>query len=325
MSALHPSRRHVLGWMGASLAAATPGVRAQSAGQPLKILVGFAAGGSADQTARLVADQLRVQLKRPVVVENRTGAGGRLAVEAAKAAKPDGDTLVFVPHGAMTLFQHIYRGLRYDPVADFAPVGRVATFDFALATGPATPAKTFADYLDWARNPANKASFGSPGAGTVPHFIGQGLGERARLQLTHVPYRGAAPSLVDLIGGSISLAIAPLADMLEHHKAGKLRVLATTGSRRSTLLSGVPTLKESGVDLVIDGWYGLYAPAAVPADTLATLARAVQAAAPALAQPLARNGLVASASTPQELAQVQKSETAFWSQLVASSGFKPED
>ncbi len=307
------------------MAAATPWSRAQSNGQPVKILVGFAAGGSADQTARLLADQLRVQLNRPVLVENRTGAGGRLAVEAAKAAKPDGDTLVFVPHGAMTLFQHIYRNLRYDPAVDFAPISRVATFDFAVATGPATPAKSLADYLNWARDPANRASFGSPGPGTVPHFIGQALAERAKLRLTHVPYRGAAPSLVDLIGGAVSLVIAPLADMVEHHKAGKLRVLATTGSRRSAVLGSIPTLKEAGVDLVVDGWYGLYAPAAVPADALAALARAVQGAAPALAQPLARSALVASASTPQELAQLQKSEAAFWSQLVTSSGFKPEE
>ena len=319
-----PSRRQVLGAGAASLAALTPLARGQSS-QPLKIMVGFAAGGSADQTARLLADQLRVQLKRPVIVENRAGAGGRIMVEATRAAKPDGDTLMLVPHGAMTLFPHIYRSLRYDPVADFAPIGRVCTFDFALSTGPATNAKTMAEYLAWARNPLHKPAFASPGPGTVPHFIGQGLGERARLQLTHVPYKGAAPSLVDVIGGAIATAITPLADVAEHHKAGKLHVLATSGSVPTTVLTGIPTFKDAGIDLVVDGWYGLYAPAGLSAAHQQQLAAAMQAAVPGMAAAMARNGLLPAASTPQELAQLQKAESAFWAQLVKSSGFKPED
>lgn len=319
------TRRSALAVAGGSACAVmAPWARAQSQ-QPLKILVGFAAGGSADQTARLLADQLRTQLGRPVIVDNRTGAGGRLAVETAKAAKPDGDTLVFVPHGPMTLFPHIYRSLRYNPVSDFAPIGRVCTFDFGLATGPATPAKSMAEYLAWAKQPKNQASFGSPGPGTVPHFIGQALAERTKVPITHVPYRGAAPSLIDLIGGSVSLVIAPVADMLEQHKAGKIRVLATTGSTPSAALPGVPTLKQAGVDLVVDGWYGLYAPAAVPAAQRAALAKALQAAVPALKEPLARSALVAAAATPEQLSQIQKTESDFWAQLVKSSGFKPEE
>jgi len=319
-----PSRRQLLGLGAASLAALTPAARAQT-GQPLKIMVGFAAGGSADQTARLLADQLRVQLKRPVIVDNRAGAGGRIMVEGVKAAKPDGDTLMFVPHGAMTLFPHIYRSLRYDPVADFTPIGRVCNFDFALSTGPATNARTMAEYLAWARDPAHKPAFGSPGPGTVPHFIGQGVAERAKLPLVHVPYRGAAPSVVDVIGGAISMAIMPLADVVEHHKAGKLHVLATSGSKPTTVLGGIPTLKDAGIDLVVDGWYGLYAPAGLPAATQQQLAAALQAAVPAMAPAMARNALTPAASTPQELAQLQKTESAFWAQLVKSSGFKPED
>ena len=319
-----PSRRRLLGLGAASLAALTPLARAQTS-QPLKIMVGFAAGGSADQTARLLADQLRVQLKRPVIVDNRAGAGGRIMVEGVKAAKPDGDTLMFVPHGAMTLFPHIYRSLRYDPVADFTPIGRVCNFDFALSTGPATNARTMAEYLAWARDPAHKPAFGSPGPGTVPHFIGQGVAERAKLPLVHVPYRGAAPSVVDVIGGAISMAITPLADVVEHHKAGKLHVLATSGSKPTTVLTGIPTLKDAGIDLVVDGWYGLYAPAGLPAATQQQLAAALQAAVPAMAPAMARNALTPAASTPQELAQLQKTESAFWAQLVKSSGFKPED
>ena len=326
MSDVMYERRRVMALMAAAGTTAwSPWASAQSR-QAVKILVGFAAGGSADQTARLLADQLRDKLDgRSVIVDNRTGAGGRLAVEAAKTAKPDGDTLVFVPHGPMTLFQHIYRTLRYDPVHDFAPIGRVCTFDFAVATGPATPAKTLAEYLAWARQPDHRAAYGSPGAGTVPHFIGQALAERTKVPMTHVPYRGAAPSLIDLIGGAVPLVIAPVADMLEHHKTGKIRVLATTGSASSAALPGVPTLRQAGVDLVVDGWYGLYAPAAVPAETQAKLASALQVAVPALAAPLARSALVAAPADPQALAQIQKTESEFWAQLVKTSGFKPED
>lgn len=316
-------RRRLLGAAGLALAGLAPWARAQDT--PLRILVGFAAGGSADLSARLLADQLRQQLGRPVLVENRTGAAGRLAVEATKAAKPDGNTLMFVPHGPMTLFPHVYKALRFDPFKDFTPIGRVSRFDYAVSTGPATPAKTLAEYLAWARIASHKASFGSPGAGTVPHFIGQGFSQKAGLALTHVPYRGAAPSMVDLIGGSVSLVVSPLADALEHHKAGKIRVLASTGELRSELLPGLPTLKESGVDLAVDGWYGLYAPAGLAQEQVQLLNKAMAAATLGLKEQLARNALHAAPSAPEQLAQTQRSESALWGQLVRSSGFTPAD
>jgi tripartite-type tricarboxylate transporter receptor subunit TctC len=160
---------------------------------------------------------------------------------------------MLVPHGPMTLFPWIHRNLRYDPSKDFTPLGRVCVVDYALTTGPATPAKTIADYLQWARDPKNKASFGSPGAGTIPHFIGQGFTQRTQTDIVHVPYKGSALTMVDLMGGNVSLGVSPLADAIEHHRNGKVRILATTGSQRSTSLKDVPTLKEVGIDLVVDG------------------------------------------------------------------------
>src|SRR5690606_15122320 len=148
---------------------------AQPSAQPLRILVGFAPGGSVDLTARALAEAMRPVLGRSIIVENRPGAAGRLVVEATRQAKPDGDTLMMVPHGPMTLFPWIHRQLRYDPVKDFTPVGRVCVLDYAITTGPATDARTVADYVAWARKPAHKASFASPGAGTIPHFLGQGF------------------------------------------------------------------------------------------------------------------------------------------------------
>lgn len=320
-----PHRRHLLRASTAVLAAsALPRLARAQSGQPIKLMVGFAAGGSTDNTARLVAEQLRAALGRTVVVENRAGAGGRLMLELAKNAKPDGDTLVFVPHGAMTLFQHIYRNLRYSP-DDYAPVARVSISDFGLATGPATNAKTMAEYLAWARDPAHKAAFGSPGVGTAPNFLGELLAKRAKLSLTHVGYRGAAPAVVDVMGGAISLAIVPVADLLQHHQAGKLRILATLGAQRSTFLPKVPTLKESGIDLESEAWFGLYAPAGTPTSVINGFNDAVRKGMPTLTEPLARMGMVPAPSSPAELARIAQAESAFWAQAVKETGFKPED
>ena len=316
-------RRLFLGAAGLSLGSLAPWARAETV--PTRIMVGFAAGGSSDAAARLLAQRLGVALDHPVIVENRTGASGRLAVEATKIAKPDGNTLMFVPHGAMTLFPYIYKSLRYDPVRDFTPIGRVCTLDFALSTGPATPAKTVAEYVTWARVKANNAAFGTPGAGTVPHFIGQGFAQRAGLALTHVPYRGAAPSIMDLIAGTVSLVVSPLADAIEYHKAGKIRVLATAGEQRTDMLTGIPTLKESGIDLAVDGWYGLYGPAGMAPELTQSLNKALVAATGQMREQLFKNALRAAPTSPEQLAQLQRKESALWASLVKASGFKPED
>jgi tripartite-type tricarboxylate transporter receptor subunit TctC len=310
-----------------SAALGLPSVAAWGQGNspPMRLLVGFAAGGSVDLTARALAEALRQRLQRTVLVENRPGAAGRLAIEATRQAKPDGDTLMLVPHGPMTLFPWIHRQLRYDPVKDFAPVGRVCVVDYAVSTGPATPARSMAEYLAWARVAGNKAAFGSPGSGTVPHFLGQGLAQQAGIDLTHVPYKGAAPGVIDLIGGNISLLVSPLADAVEHHRAGKLRILATTGSRRNPAVPEVPVLKESGIDLALDGWYGLYAPAGTAPEQIARLADALQAAVRGIEPMLVRSAMRAEAAGPQQLAQIQAAEAAMWGPWVKASGFKPEE
>ncbi len=298
---------------------------AQSGAQPVRILVGFAAGGSVDLTARALAEAMRPTLNRTILVENRPGAAGRLVVEATKQARPDGDTLMLVPHGPMTLFPWIHRQLRYDPVRDFAPVGRVCIVDYAITTGPATPARSVAEFVAWARNGSNKAAFGSPGAGTIPHFLGQGFAQKAGIALTHVPYKGSALTMVDLIGGNIPLAVSPLADAVEHHRAGKVRILATTGTRRNPSLPEVPTLKEGGLDLALDGWYGIYAPAGTPAEQIDRLAQALQGAVKAIEPMLTRATMQAEPAGPRQLAELQAAETAMWGPWVKASGFTPEE
>lgn len=308
-----------------SLALPQAAAWAQTASQPIRIMVGFAPGGSVDMTARALAEAMRPSLERTMLVENRPGAAGRLAVEFTRQAAPDGNTLMLVPHGPMTLFPWIHRQLRYDPVKDFAPIGRVCTLDYAISTGPATPAKTVAEYVAWARNPQNKPAFASPGSGTIPHFLGQGFAQKAGIELTHVPYKGAAPSLIDLIGGNISLAVTPMADAVEHHRAGKLRILAITGTRRNPALPDVPTLKESGIDLVLDGWYGMYAPAGTPAEQIDRLYQALQGAVKKIEPTLVRATMQADAAGPQQLAQIQATETALWGPWVKASGFTPDE
>ena len=307
------------------LSVASLGAQVQAQSQSVKLLVGFAAGGSVDLTARALADALKDSLGRTVIVENRPGAAGRLVLEAVKQAKPDGDTLMLVPHGPMTLFPWIHRNLRYDPSKDFTPLGRVCVVDYALTTGPATPAKTIGEYLQWARDPKNKASFGSPGAGTIPHFIGQGFTQRTQTDIVHVPYKGSALTMVDLMGGNVSLGVSPLADAIEHHRNGKVRILATTGSQRSTSLKDVPTLKEVGIDLVVDGWYGVYAPAGLPEAQLQALSKALELAVMKQEEFFLKNAMRAAPLRPEALAQLQRTEMAQWEPWVKASGFKAED
>lgn len=317
-------RRGVLA-LGAASLAGLPALGWAQVGGPIKLQLPFSAGGSSDQTARLLAEQLRDSLGRPVLVENRTGAGGQLMLDYVKSAKPDGDTLAFVAHGQMTLFQHIYKSLRFDAFKDFVPVARVCSFEFALTVAANSPARTLADFIAWARDPANKAAYATPGSGTVPHFIGALFGKRAGLQLTAAPYRGAAPGLADLMGGSISMAVTPVADVLQYAKAGRLRVLATTGEKRSAFMPDVPTLKESGIDEVVDGWYGVFAPAGTPQAVVARLGTAIQQAAHALKDPLAKMALRVDVSTSAALAEQQRRESVYWSQAVKATGFTPQD
>jgi tripartite-type tricarboxylate transporter receptor subunit TctC len=217
---------------------------------------------------------------------------------------------MLVPHGPMTLFQWLHRQLRYDPVKDFTPIGRVCVVDYALTTGPATPSKTIAEYLQWAKDPLHKAAYGSPGAGTIPHFIGQGLVQKTKTDMVHVPYKGSALTMVDLMAGNVSLGVSPLPDAVEHHRNGRVRVLATTGSLRNPVLPDVPTLKESGIDLVVDGWYGVYGPAGLSETQVQNLTRALEVAVAKQADFFVKNAMRGAYLKPEALAQLQRSEAA---------------
>ena len=309
------------------LALATTGAATWAQAQQIKVVVGFAPGGSVDALARLVAEALQTGMGRTAIVENRTGAAGRLAVEQVKASPPDGSMLLLAPQGPMTLFPHVFRSLRYDPGKDFVPVTRVASGDFALTIGPLVPAKDMKGFRAWLATAGDKANYGSPGAGTIPHFVGVAFARQAGVPMTHVPYRGSALSMNDLAGGQIAMAVSPVTEALELHKAGRVTIVATTGGQRSTFVDGVPTLKEAGVDLEVPLWFAVYAPAATPAALVDQMRQAIHAklATPEAKAQLARLGLVPSPSGSAELLVVQRRESDMWAPVVQASGFTPAD
>jgi tripartite-type tricarboxylate transporter receptor subunit TctC len=294
------------------------------------ITTGFAAGGSSDVTARILAEYLRGKYADAVVVESKVGASGRLAVEHVKAGPADGGSLLVSPSGMMVLFPHIYKGLRYDPQNDFAPVTPLAKFPFVLAISSLVPAqvRTLPEFIAWCQANPKQASFGSPGAGTSAHFSGIMLGRRAGMEFTHVAYRGMAPLVQDLMGGQIASGVLTPADTLPLMSSGKLRLLATTGTRRSRFIPEVPTYTELGFpDIVIEESYSLYAPAAVPVSAisqLASLAHQMLALTETQAR-FAQMGLEVAPMQPAEFKASLKALHERWGGIVRASGFTPTD
>ena len=323
-------RRNLLGLAttGTLLSLTGLGARAQTM-DAAKIFVGFAPGGTVDVTGRRVAEKLRDVYAKSVVIENRTGAGGQIALSALKTATPDGTTFLVTPMSMLGIYPHTYKKLPYDPIADFAPVSLAVQFDFGFAVGPMVPAavKTLADYLAWCKaNPSN-ANFGSPAAGSVPHFVGELFGRAAGIDLKHIPYRGTQPAIVDMMGGQLSSVSGPVGEFLQHLPTGKARLLATSGATRNKFAPTVATFAEQGFkDLVFNEWFGFYLPGKAPAELVNRLSTAIRAAlaAPELVEGLAQMGLEAKGSTPAELAALLKRDTERWAPLVKTIGFTAE-
>ena len=323
-------RRKLLGLAttGTLLSLTGLGARAQTM-DSAKIFVGFAPGGTVDVTGRRVAEKLRDVYAKSVVIENRTGAGGQIALSALKTATPDGTTCLVTPMSMLGIYPHTYKKLPYDPVADFAPVSLAVQFDFGFAVGPMVPAavKTLADYLAWCKaNPSN-ANFGSPAAGSVPHFVGELFGRAAGIDLKHIPYRGTQPAIVDMMGGQLSSVSGPVGEFLQHLPTGKARLLATSGATRNKFAPTVATFAEQGFkDLVFNEWFGFYLPGKAPAELVNRLSTAIRAAlaAPEMVEGLAQMGLEAKGSTPAELAALLKRDTERWAPLVKTIGFTAE-
>jgi tripartite-type tricarboxylate transporter receptor subunit TctC len=294
---------------------------------PIRILVGFPPGGESDLIARLVAERMRLSLGAPVIVENKPGASGMLAAEALKSAAPDGKTLMISPI-AVTVFAPLtHARLRYDPIKDFAPVSLAANFQMALATGPGSPAKTLHDYIAWVRaNPA-RATYGVPLAGGPTHFFGVMLARATAVNLAVVPYKGSAQFVNDLVGGQVPAGITVVSQLLKHHQAGTVRMLATSGSERSPMAPDVPTFKELGfAGIEGTGWQAFHTSVGTPRATIDRLSAAIASAilAPEVREGLLALGLEPVGSTPDVLANRMLEDTAKWAPIVKASGFRAD-
>jgi tripartite-type tricarboxylate transporter receptor subunit TctC len=317
----------LLAVIAAALAGALPGpAQGQIGEQPIRIIFPFAAGGSGDALARLIGDRIRGELNRPVIVENRTGAGGRLGVQAVKNAAPDGSTLLLVPIAPVAVYQLVYKNLEYDPFTDLAPVAQLGTFDFGIAVGPKAPVTTVKELVAWSKANAKDSNYGTPAAGTLPHFLGALFGEKAGLDFRHVAYKGSAAALTDLIGGQIPVVVTTTSDLLEMHKGGKLRVLATSDAKRSQFLPDIPTFKEAGYDLQATGWYAIFATARTPPDVIDRLNKAIVGAVrtPEVRERMLTLGLEPTGTSAADLGAIMKRDAAFWAPAVKASGFTPE-
>lgn len=227
----------------------------------IRLVLGFPAGASADLLTRLTGEHMRESLRQPLIVENRTGAGGQIANEAVKNAAPDGLTLLMTPVATMSIYPHSYPGLRYDPFRDFEPVAHLASFQLGLGVSTKVPASTLAEYVALVRKDAKAGYYASAAAGSIPHFLGVMFARAAGVEMVHVPYKGTANVLQALASGEISAASTPASDIGTLVRSGKTRLLATAGAQRSRAFPDVPTFRESGYDIEGTGWYALFAPA----------------------------------------------------------------
>jgi tripartite-type tricarboxylate transporter receptor subunit TctC len=291
-----------------------------------RILVGFPAGAGLDTMTRLVADKMRVSLGQPVLVENRPGAGGRIVMDALKASPADGSVLVMTPLVTVVTAPHIYSNLRYDAFADFAPVAHTANFLFAYAVSPAVPANSLSDFVNLVKKDPKYGNYASAAPGSLPHFFSILFADKAGLQMNHIGYKGTAAALTDLLGGQIASFMGTVSDVAAQHRAGKLRVLATSGAQRSRELSEVPTFKELGYDIEGGGWYAAYAPAKTPQSAIDRLSGALIAAlkAPDVREKLEALGMEPTGLGPAELARIHKADYDKWGPVIKASGFKPE-
>lgn len=324
-----PTRRRFVGQMifgSGALAALSPhSVRAQSSA--LTILVGYPAGGGSDILARTLAEVIAPMLGRTVIVDNKAGAGGRIAATMLKSATADGSMVMIAPNGLTSIQTLVYKDqIKYDFAKDFAPVAKLAATDLALAVSADLKIADAAALSAWVKaNPA-KASFGSPAAGGLPHFAGLLLGRALGVELNHIPYKGGAPTALAVAAGEVPMGVSAIDDFVKLEQAGKLKIVGSMGAARSPVSPQVPTLVEQGIKLQAAGWSAMWAPAGTSADKLQEISAAVQKA---LQMDSVKQKLATSYSTPDylppaELSKLQQAEWEQWAPVVKASGFKPE-
>ena len=317
-------RRHLLA--SALAASVLPALPAWADGtKPVRILVGFPPGGGSDAIARLLADKLKDVLGVPVVVDNRPGAGGQIAAQVLKAAPADGTTLFLTHDHTISILPLVVKNPGFEPVSDFVPVAGFATFVNAFAVSGGTPARSFNEYVQWLQAArGGQGAVGVPAPASTPEFLVKLLGRKYRLDLVAAPYRGSAPMIGDMLGNQIAAGVGSVQDFIEHHRAGKLRVVGVLGTQRQAALPDVPTFDELGLKGFEDlPYYGIYAPAGTPGAFIAQFSAALAQvlAQPAVHEQLTTLGLTVGHMAPGQLAARQKAYTAAWARIIRNSGF----
>ena len=309
-----------------ALGAVVLGAQAQALeGGPLHIVVGYAAGGATDRVARIVGDKLQAKLGVPVIVDNKPGAGGRLAAQQAKATPAGQNLLMLANPAVMVVAPLVFKDNGYDAERDFVPVSHVNDYEFALAVSTAVPVRELSHLLAWMRANPEKANFGVPATGSLPHFFGLMMGDKAKVRAEVVGYRGSGPLLTDLIGGQVPIAFDTFDVDLPQHQAGKIRILAVSGAKRSPFAPEIPTFKEAGLDLVATGWNTFFAPATMPKDKVERLSQAIREV---MQDPDTQRRFKDTLMTPVVSTQAQteamlKAYRAQWAPVVQKSGYQP--
>lgn len=311
--------------LAALLALAGAGAEAQAPEGPLRILVGYAPGGGTDRVARIVGEKLAAKLGVPVVVDNKPGAGGRLAAQQLKAARAGENVLMVGNPAVMVVAPLVFKDNGYDAERDFVPVAHVNDYEFGLAVATAVPVRELGHLLAWLRANPEQANFGVPATGSLPHFFALMMGDKAGVKAQVVGYKGSGPLLTDLMGGQVPVAFDTFETLVPQHEGGKLRILASSGARRSKYAPNVPTFKEAGLDLVATGWNAFFAPATMPAEKVARYAALIHEV---MRDPDTQRRYAEQKMTPVAASQAQtqamlKAYRAQWAPVVQKSGYQP--
>lgn len=322
------SRRSLIGGTASALglAAGSASLRAQAGGAPIKLVFPFAAGGGGDALSRVIAEKLGPALGRTVIVENRTGADGRIGIQSVKTAAPDGDTLLMTTGPTMWLMPLVHKAPGYDPFKDFEPIAHLTSIEFCIAVSNASGIASLPELVRWAKANPDKATYGIPAVGTIPHFVGVALAKQIGVDMRRLPYRGGALVMNDLVAGQIPIAVVALSDAIQQHRGGTVRIVGVPSRSRSPFLPDVPTFIEAGVGIDGEAWYGLWAPAKTPAAVLERINAAVVATIKDadVKKRLDTFGLVPTGTSPARLVEIMRENTAQWGPIVKESGYTME-
>ena len=310
----------------AALVVSTSSIAAPSyPDKPIRLIVPFAPGGNTDVQARLIGNKLTAALGQQVIVDNRPGAGGTIGVDMAAKSTADGHTIVMASFGNILVGPSLYKKLPYDPVKDFAPIILISEPAGLIVVHPSVPVKSFGELIAYTKANPSKLNYASAGNGTWNHLFGEQLKSLAKVQITHVPYKGAGPAMNDVVGGHVQMMFAPFPSSRVHVNAGRLRALAATGTKRSLLFPDVPTVAQAGLPgYSAASWFGILAPAGTPKPVINRLNQEINKAfaAPEIKAAYAAEGLEPAGGTPEDIAKSIRDGMAQWGQLIRDLGIQ---